>query len=201
MMRHILNACILLLIVNVGALFCLHTLGTSGDDKETARSLARLISSYAEPDSNPQSLISAENQCRFWDKTYCARAEAKRKAAVLAYPPVAQVSYTVKQSTLYTAYIETRAALNEATMDYAEFLQTNPSDEQYIERSKEFEEQAGVLLGKMVSYLYDMQEQTARKQGTQAEQVVMTQYLCLMILLLLVCILRLRRGGAGYGQL
>lgn len=199
-MRALLNACMVLLILNVAGLFCVYSIGQTGAGKEAAQSLGKLISAYSEPNSNPQFLVRAEDQCRFWDQSYCARALAKRKAVKITNPYNPPMPEELQATALYSAYVDTRSALTQATTEYVAFLDKNPSDVDYIERSKEFEEQASVLIGQLVSYLYDMQNQTIRAQSTATERVLMAQYVALVLLFLIVSILRFRRGGTWYGH-
>lgn len=198
-MRAILNTCMFLLAANVALLFAVYGTGTSVDNRDTAQSLSRLISAYSEPNSNPQFLVRDENQCRFWGAGYCARALAKRKSAIAAYA-FNPILPTVLQSTqLYESYVETRKALTLATTEYVAFLNTNPPNPDYIAKSKEFEEQAGVLVGQLVTNLYDMQSQTILRQTNYTEQILMAQYACSLFLLFLIALLRFRRGGAANG--
>lgn len=194
-MRAVLNTCIILLIANVAILFLVYGTGGSIDNKDAAQSLSRLISAYSEPNSNPQFLVRDENQCRFWGQGYCARAQAKRKAVTAAYSFNPTLPASLQSTELYQAYVEGRKALMIATTDYVAFLNTSPPTEQYIAQSKVFEEQAGVLVGQLVTYLYDMQGQTIQRQTNYTEQILMLQYLCLVVLLFFICLLRFRRGG------
>lgn len=194
-MRAVLNTCIILLIANVAILFLVYGTGGSVDSKDAAQNLSRLISAYSEPNSNPQFLVRDENQCRFWGQGYCARAQAKRKAATAVYAYNPSLPASLQSTELYQSYVESRKALMLATQDYVTFLSTNPPNDQYIAQSKVFEEQAGILVGQLVTFLYDMQGQTIQRQTNYTEQILMAQYLCLVVLLFFVCLLRFRRGG------
>lgn len=197
-MRALLNACIGLLVLNIATLFFIYGTGNTGDGRDTAQSLGRLISAYSEPNSNPQFLVNAENQCRFWGPEYCARALAKRKSILVAYPGSTPMPEDLRSTSLYAAYVETRKALTQETTTYIAFLNQTPSNAEFVAKSKEFEEAAGFLVGQVISYLYDMQGQAIRKQTTTTERVLMVQYLGLVALLFLVCLLRFRRGR-NYG--
>lgn len=198
-MRALLNGCIALLVLIIASFFVLYGAGTIGANRDTAQSLGKLISAYSEPNSNPQFLVSAENQCRFWGAEYCARAVAKRKSILRGYAAPSVVPEDVKAAEQYSAYLATRKALTQETSDFIAFLNTNPSNAEYVEKAKEFEEQAGVLVGQLISYLYDMQERAIKAQTTATEQIMMAQYLAQVAVLFLVCILRFRRGR-GYGS-
>lgn len=197
-MRALLNACIVLLVLNIASLFVLYGAGVSGASQDTAQSLGKLISAYSEPNSNPQFLVSAENQCRFWGAEYCSRATSKRKAILRGYAAQANVPPEAQSTQAYATYLATRKALTQETTEYIAFLNTDPGNAEYVERSKEFEEQAGMLVGQLISYLYDMQERAIRAQTLATEQTMMAQYLALVAVLFLLCILRFRRGR-GYG--
>lgn len=199
-MRALLNACIILLVMNIASLFVLYGAGATGASRDTAQSLGKLISAYSEPNSNPQFLVSAENQCRFWGAEYCSRAIAKRKSMIRAYAAQALVPEEVQSTQTYATYLSTRRALTQETSEFIAFLNTSPSNEEYVGTAKEFEEQAGVLVGQLISYLYEMQQRAITKQTTAAEQIMMAQYLALVAVLFLICILRFRRGGRGYGN-
>lgn len=198
-MGKILNVLIVLLGVNLFSLFYIHGEGIMGDSKSDAQRLGRLISSYSEPVNNPISLIRSEGKCRFWDKNYCIGAEARRKASGTTYQLVLVVSEQTKANPLFSAFTESRGALNKATLDYISFLEKKPSDEEYVNRSREFEEQVGILVGQIVSYLNDMQQESLNAQANKTEKVLMIQYIILGAMLVLILLLRFRRGGAGYG--
>lgn len=199
-MRILLNVCIAVLVSNVALLVGFHSWGSATDTSSTAQSLGKLISAYSEPSRNPQFLVTSEMQCRYWGEIYCPRATARRATASMGYPVGLPLPEELQQGQLYVAFSATRQALNAATTDYIAFLGTNPGNETYVEKSREYEEQAGVLVGQLVSYLYDMQGQLIRKQTVAADRVLLVQYLCLLSLLFIVCLLRFRRGGR-YGQL
>lgn len=198
-MRAVLNAMIVLAVVNVLVLFFVYNTGGTYDGKFEAQSLSRLISSYSEPDSNPQFLVRDENQCRFWGQGYCARAAAKRKSVLVAQAFSPAIPVSLQSSVQYHSYIKTREALTMSTTEYVAFLNSNPGNMVYIEQSKQFEEEAGQLVGQLVSYLYDMQAQTIQKQSTYAGQIVMGQYLSLLALLLMACLIRFRKGSTLNG--
>lgn len=194
-MRKLLDAILVLVAINVLILVGAYGTGFSVDNKDVAQSLSKLISSYAEPNSNPQFLVRDENQCRYWGQGYCARAEAKRKAIQIAasYNPV--LPEVLQASPTYKNYSEVRGALTAATNEYITFLNTNPANPDFVARSKIFEESAGVLVGQLVNYLYDMQSATIARQTAYTDKVLMVQYLVLMTVLLLLCIIRFRKGG------
>lgn len=198
-MRVSLNACIVLLVLNIASLFVLYGAGFTGARQDTAQSLSKLISAYSEPNSNPQFLVSAENQCRFWGAEYCSRAIAKRKSILRGYAAQSAIPEDLQSTQTYAVYLSTRKALTQETSEFIAFLNTDPSNEEYVGRSKEFEEQAGVLVGQLISYLYGMQERAIKAQTTATEQIMMAQYLAQVAVLFLVCILRFRRGR-GYGS-
>lgn len=198
-MRALLNACIVLLVLNIASLFVLYGAGAIGASRDTAQSLGKLISAYSEPNSNPQFLVSAENQCRFWGAEYCSRAVAKRKSILRGYAAQSVIPQEVQSTQVYAAFLSTRKALTLETSEFIAFLNTEPDNQLYVDRAKEFEEQAGVLIGQLIGYLYDMQERAIRTQTTATEQIMMAQYICLVTVLFMVCILRFRRGR-GYGS-
>lgn len=193
-MRALLNFCIVLLVLNIASLFVLYGAGTAGASRDTAQSLGKLISAYSEPNSNPQFLVSAENQCRFWGAEYCSRSAAKRKSTLLGYTAQSTIPEEVQSTQLYAAYLSTRKALTLETSEFITFLNAEPGDEEYVRRAKAFEEQAGVLVGQVISYLYEMQENALKAQTAATERIMMAQYLALVAVLFLVCILRFRRG-------
>lgn len=198
-MRKILDVLIVFLAVNLVILFYIHGQGMVGDAKSDAQRLGRLISSYSEPVNNPISLIRSEGKCRFWDKNFCVGAEARRKASGTTYQLVLVVSEQTKANPLFSAFTESRGALNKATLDYISFLEKKPSDDEYVAKSREFEEQVGILVGQIVSYLNDMQQESLNEQANRTEKVLMIQYIVLGAMLVLVLLLRFRKGGTAYG--
>ena len=193
-MRALLNCCIVLLVLNIASLFVLYGAGGTEASRTTAQSLGRLISAYSEPSSNPQFLVSAENQCRFWGAEYCSRAVGKRKSTIRGYMAQSAVPEEVQATQLYAAYLDTRKALTLETSEFIAFLNTSPSDADYVVEAKAFEEQAGVLVGRVISHLYEMQQNAIKEQIAATERIMMAQYLALVAVLFLVCILRFRRG-------
>ncbi len=193
-MRALLNSCIVLLVLNIASLFVLYGAGATGASRDIAQSLGKLISAYSEPNSNPQFLVSAENQCRFWDAEYCSRAVAKRRSTLRGYAAQSTVPEEAQSTQLYAAYQTARKALTLETSEFIAFLGTDPDDAAYVIRAKEFEEQAGVLVGQVISTLYEMQEKAIKEQTAATERIMMAQYLALVAVLFLVCILRFRRG-------
>lgn len=158
-MKNRIWACfVALAVANLMVLFYVYGYSTAGDDKVSAQKISRLISTYAEPESNPVFLVRSEDRCRFYGEVYCPEAKAQRESVAGSFS--APIKLTAKPGTenTYADYLDARTRLTKVTQDYVTFLDTNPSTLVYLSASVSFEEQAGELIGAIVSNLYALQD-------------------------------------------
>jgi len=186
MMNKIWAACMAFILANICILFYVYGSATSGEEKVAAQQIARLISTYAEPESNPTFLVRAEDRCRFYGPSYCQIASAQRANALSLF--TSPIVLTVKPTTevFYNDYLAARARLIKATDDYATLLDSKPETRAYIVASSSFEKEAGMLIGNIVSNLYALQDSTLKEADHTGSWVFALGYLCNFVLFALV---------------
>lgn len=181
-------AIVFLAMSNLIVLGCLYSYSTVGEDKSPAQKISRVISTYAEPESNPIFLVRAEDRCRFYGHAYCASAAAQRKSITGLFTTPLQLEKTADNAVFYATYLDSRTRLIKATSDYIQFLDTTPSTEAYLFASTSFEEEAGVLVGAIVSNLYALQEDALRDSDKRGNWMYFFGFLSNVIVLALVAV-------------
>lgn len=191
---------LVLALLNLGVLACIYSFSSLGEDRSSAQKIGRLISTYAEPESNPVFLVRAEDRCRFYSDSYCASARAQRRGITPGlYSNPIKLDVTPDSALFYSAYIDARARLIRATATYVVFLDTKPSDEDYLKASISFEEEAGVLVGTIVSNLYALQEEALRDTDHRANWAYVVGFLNNLLILIFVALVT-RRAPAIKGS-
>jgi len=190
MKNRIWAACMALLLANISILFYVYGYATSGEEKIAAQSISRLISTYAEPQSNPVFLVRAEDRCRFYGHAYCPAAEAQRASALALFNIPITLSTKPSTEAFYEDYLAARARLIKTTDNYARFLSSHPSTDDYVTASAAFEEEAGGLIGVIVSNLYALQDIALRDSDRAGNWAFAAGYLCNFVLFVLIACAR-----------
>jgi hypothetical protein len=193
-------ACLALVLANLAILFYVYGNLTQGEDKIAAQNISRLISTYAEPESNPVFLVRSEDRCRFYGKLYCPMAKQQRVATMNLFTNPTQLTSTTTTVTTmyYLDYLNARSDLVEATRKYVAFLNTNPLTPQYLAASIAFEQQAGELIAAIVTNLYALQDETLRESEKSGNWGFTLGYLCNLLLIALMIFARrttTQKGG------
>jgi len=173
-------------MANMLVLFLVWGQSSTGEDKQSAQTVAQMISAYAEPESNPLTLIRAEDRCRFYGDEYCAASLAQRQNALSAFTSPSVVTLRMSQDPHYTDYLAARSRLIQATHDFASFLDDEPNEEAYLQAAASFEAEANVLLGAIVSNLYALQEITLAEGESNNTWAFTLGYVCNLILIALI---------------
>lgn len=181
-------ACLVLVLANLAILFYVYGNLTQGEDKIAAQNISRVISTYAEPESNPVFLVRSEDRCRFYGKLYCPMARQQRVATMTLFTDPIQVNSTTRAANTlyYIDYLNARSDLIEATRKYVAFLNTDPLTPQYLAASIAFEQQAGELIATIVTNLYALQDETLRDSEKSGNWGFVLGYLCNLLLIALM---------------
>lgn len=188
MTRKIWMACMGLILANLATLYAVYGNTTMGEQKVAAQNISRLISTYAEPESNPVFIVRAEDRCRFYGEMYCSAAKSQRAAVLTMFTNPIKLSPADKDTAYYGGYLAAREQLINATRTYVGLLNTHPSNLEYLSASISFEEQAGVLVGTIVSNLYALQDAALSSAENSGSWVFIFGYLCNLALIVLVAI-------------
>lgn len=186
MTRKIWMACMGLILANLATLYAVYGNTTMGEQKVAAQNISRLISTYAEPESNPVFIVRAEDRCRFYGEMYCSAAESQRAAVLSMFTNPIKLSPADKDTAYYGGYLAAREQLINATRTYVSLLNTKPSTIEYLSASISFEEQAGVLVGTIVSNLYALQDSALSSAENSGSWVFIFGYICNLMLIVLV---------------
>lgn len=189
-----------LALLNLGVLACIYSFSSIGEDRSSAQKIGRLISTYAEPEANPVFLVRAEDRCRFYSDTYCASARAQRRGITPGlYTNPIKLDVNPETALYYSSYIDARARLIRATATYVVFLDTKPDESEYLKASISFEEEAGVLVGTIVSNLYALQEEALRDTDHRGNWAYLVGFLANLLILIFVA-MATRRLAAPKGS-
>jgi hypothetical protein len=186
MKNKIWAACMALVLMNISILFYVYGSTTMGDEKVAAQNISRLISTYTEPESNPMYLTRAEDRCRFYAGVYCPASKALRAKSVSLFQTPIKIKTTTQSEVYYSDYLTARARLIKATSDYTTFLDENTTNTAYITKSIAFEEEAGVLIGSIVSNLYALQDQALQDADHTGNWAFTLGYICNFLLMVLI---------------
>lgn len=156
--RRIQTVCLGLTIAGLMILLYVHRVVLDNDTRNIGQTLGRVASSYVEPESNPQSIIRAEDHCRFWDKVYCRSAEIRRNSFTSYFNLPMHVPKFVKQDQQYLEFLRAKQQLMASTATFVTFLNTSPTNAEYKERAQSFEKEADELVGQIINSLYGLQE-------------------------------------------
>lgn len=173
-------------LANMLVLFLVWGQSSSGEDKQSAQTVAQLISAYAEPESNPLALVRAEDRCRFYGDQHCAASLAQRQNALSAFTSPTRVTQRMANDPHYNDYMAARTRLAQSTNDFASFLDNKPDEQAYLQAAASFEAEANVLLGSIVSNLYALQETTLAEGENNSTWAFTLGYVCNLILIALI---------------
>lgn len=183
-------ACMALVLANLAILFYVYGNVTTGEQKVAAQNINRLISTYAEPESNPVLLVRAEDRCRFYGKLYCPTAKQRRVAAVAPFTNPIQLSEEAMSSLPYIDYLNARSDLLSATAEYTAILDSEPTLPEYLAASLAYEAKAGASVGVIVANLYTLQDEALRESEKSGNLAFTLGYVCNILLIAIMVFAR-----------
>lgn len=192
--RRLQTLCLGLLLVSTFVLFYVHRYVLDGDQRNVVQTLGRLASAYVEPESNPQSIIRAEDHCRFWDRSYCRLAEVRRKTFTAYFNTPVVMPKSVEQDPQYADYKTAKNRLVKATTKFVAFLNSKPDDAAYKEQAQSFEKEADELVAQIINSLYGLQEIANDSSAKSNVPLLLLSYFCNLTLLVLLSTLRFDWG-------
>lgn len=183
-------ACMALVLANLAILFYVYGNVTMGEEKIAAQNISRLISTYAEPESNPVFLVRAEDRCRFYGKLYCPTAKQMRIAAVSPFTNPIKLKQATTATPYYIDYMNARTDLINATEAYVAFLDTEPPTPEYLAASVAYESQAGAMVGVIVTNLYALQDESLKDSERSGNWAFTLGYVCNILLIAIMIFAR-----------
>lgn len=183
-------ACMALVLMNLAILFYVYGNVTMGEEKIAAQNIGRLISTYAEPESNPVFLVRAEDRCRFYGKTYCPWAKQQRIAIVAPFSNPIKLAQKATATSYYIDYLNARTDLINVTNDYIAFLDTEPATPEYVAASVAYEAAAGAMVGVIVANLYALQDEALRHSEKSGNWAFTLGYVCNILLIAIMIFAR-----------